>query len=231
MTLLNSEGQGKMDGPPRRRYDSSNRQRKAEANRTEILTAARRLMIDNGYAGMTMAGIAQAAGVSPQTVYAVFGSKRAILAEIVDQAAYGVDHEQRTDKLRAAQDTATRLRRVVELTRHHHEARRAEIELMRGAGVVSPELAEAERTVGKRRFDNTAKLIDFLGTRGDLRSDLDGAEAHDLLWSLTGPDLYRLLVAERGWSAEQYETRLYDLLARTLLRADATKAAQPPPGE
>ena len=61
---------------------------------------------------------------------------------------------------------------------------------------------------------------DFLDARGDLRVDLDRAAAHDLLWSLTGPDLYRLLVAERGWPAGQYETRLYDLLARALLRPD-----------
>jgi AcrR family transcriptional regulator len=208
-----------MEDPPRRHYDSSNRQRKAQASRAQVVAAARQLLLDGGYAGTTMVDIAQAAGVSPQTVYAMFGSKRAILAEVVDQAAYGPDHDSRIDELRAAQDTATRLRRAVGLTRQHHEARRAEIELIRGAGVVSPELAEAERAVGKRRFDNTAKLVDFLDAHGDLRPDLDKAEAHDLLWSLTGPDLYRLLVAERGWTPARYETVLYDVLARTLLKS------------
>ena len=208
-----------MEDPPRRRYDASNRRRKAQASREQVLAAARRLLIDGGYAGTTMIDIARAAGVSPQTVYAMFVSKRAILAEVVDQAAYGTDHDTRLDELRAAQDPATRLRRAVGLTRQHHEARSAEVELLRGAGVVSPELAEAERTVGRRRFANTAKLVDFLDSHGELRTDLAKAEAHDLLWSLTGPDLYRLLVAERGWSAARYETVLHDLLVRTLLRS------------
>jgi len=206
-----------VDDPPRRHYDSSNRQRKAQASRAQVVAAARQLLIDGGYAGTTMIDIARAAGVSPQTIYAMFGSKRAILAEVVDQAAYGPDHDDRLDELRAAQDTVSRLRRAIGLTRQHHEARRAEVELMRGAGVVAPELAEAERTVGKRRFDNTAKLVDFLDARDELRTDLDKAEAHDLLWSLTGPDLYRLLVAERGWSAARYEAVLSDLLTKALL--------------
>jgi AcrR family transcriptional regulator len=214
-----------MDDPPRRRYDSSNRQRKAEASRRQVLAAARQLLLDRGYAGMTMADIARTAGVAAPTVYAMFGSKGGILAELVDQAAYGAAHEQRIDELRATQDGATRLRVAAGLTRQHHESRRAELDLMRGAGVVFPELAEVERAVGQRRLANTAKLVAFLDERGELRAGLGPVEAHDLLWSLTGSDFYRLLVAERGWSAARYEAALYDLLVRTLLRPSSDESA------
>ena len=38
-----------------------------------------------------------------------------------------------------------------------------------------------------------------------------------LLWSLTGPDMYRRLGIKRGWSPDRYETELGKPLIHTLL--------------
>ena len=72
-----------------RTYYSLVRQRQADETRTRIAEAARKLILDQGYGAATMEAIAREAGVATPTVYAVFGSKRNILAELIDRAAFG----------------------------------------------------------------------------------------------------------------------------------------------
>jgi AcrR family transcriptional regulator len=66
------------DEPP------SLRERRAQLTRDEILRAARRLFAERGYARTSVRDIAQAAGVSAQTVYDSVGSKQALVAALND---------------------------------------------------------------------------------------------------------------------------------------------------
>lgn len=52
--------------------------------RQAILAAARRLFLEQGYAGTAMDAIAAAAGVSKATLYSHFGSKEALFGSIVE---------------------------------------------------------------------------------------------------------------------------------------------------
>jgi AcrR family transcriptional regulator len=72
----------------KRPYRSPMRQRQAQETRQRILGAARELLTTQGYVGMTMEAIGEAAEVSPKTVAAVVGYKREILAEIVNPDAF-----------------------------------------------------------------------------------------------------------------------------------------------
>ena len=60
------------------------RERQAQLTRDEILSAARRLFAENGYSRTSVRDIAEAAGVSAQTVYDSIGSKQAIVARLND---------------------------------------------------------------------------------------------------------------------------------------------------
>jgi hypothetical protein len=42
----------------------------------------------------------------------------------------------------------------------------------------------------------------------------------DLLWTLNHPNVYRLLVNDRGWTPDEHERWLADLLCTQLLRPD-----------
>ena len=64
----------------KRPYRSPLREAQAAATRTRILDAALDTFLERGYAGTSVAAIARAAGVSPETVYATFGTKRGIVA-------------------------------------------------------------------------------------------------------------------------------------------------------
>jgi AcrR family transcriptional regulator len=205
----------------KRPYRSPMRQRQAEETRQRILTVARALLTTQGYVGMTMEAIAEAAGVSPKTVAAVVGSKREILATIVNPDAFEAPVQELLSQLRTGQEPEQRVKLVVLISRRVYESLRTEFELLRTAGVVDIELADLARRIEARRRHNQSYLITDLYERGALRHALSPEEALDILWSLTGYDLYRMLVIECGWEAERYESWLGQLLLDRLLLSEA----------
>jgi AcrR family transcriptional regulator len=212
--------------PARRPYHSPARQRQAEQTRAGILAAARDLFRSAGYAATTIDAIASSAQVSAKTVEAVFGSKRGVLAALVDPlAAAGPPHDL-VDRVRAATDPRQRLRLVAELSRRAYEASVPEFELMRGAAVIAPEIAAAAGQVESRRRGNQARLVAYLQERGSLRGDLSPEQATDIVGALTSYDVYRALVTERHWPADRYQDWLTDTLAHSLLRTYPMQAAQ-----
>ncbi|HEU0000415.1 MAG TPA: helix-turn-helix domain-containing protein [Ktedonobacteraceae bacterium] len=202
----------------KRPYHSRARQRQAEETRRRILSATRELFASRGYAGTTLEAIAEIAEVSPKTVSAVFGSKRAILAELINPDAFSAHVQQLLDELRATPEPSKRLVLVAQITRRAYEPLVTELELLRTAGAVAPELADLARQIGARRRQNQARLIAYLHERQALHHDLSTEEATDVLWALTSYDLYRMLVVEQRWSPERYEVWLAQLLIQHLLQ-------------
>jgi AcrR family transcriptional regulator len=76
---------------PPRRYDSSRRQAQARLTRRSILTAAQDLFLERGYAGTTVAEVAEAAEVSIETVYKAFRNKSGLVKGLFDVAIVGDD--------------------------------------------------------------------------------------------------------------------------------------------
>src|SRR5260370_6388439 len=74
---------------PRRRYDATRRLEQAAQTRIDVLTAARELFPERGYAGTTINEIAIAAGVAVETIYRSFGSKAALFREVLEAAIAG----------------------------------------------------------------------------------------------------------------------------------------------
>src|SRR5215470_10462036 len=64
---------------PKRTYNSARRREQAAATRRQILEAAQRLFLKQGYAATTMAAIAAEAGVALKTVYLAFETKNGLL--------------------------------------------------------------------------------------------------------------------------------------------------------
>ena len=166
---------------------------------------------------MTIDAIADRANVSVPTVYAIFKSKTGILTALLDESMFGSDYEEIVQYAQSATDSQTRLRRAAAVARQIRSAQSAAFELMRGAGVVAPELAKLERQRERLRYDREESVITFLEDSGKLRPSLNHKEARDIFWMLTGGDVYRMLVSERRWTPEQYESWLADTLVKLLL--------------
>lgn len=204
----------------KRSYQSPTRQRQADETRARIAAAARKLLEEHGYAGMTMPAVAKKAGVAVATVYAVFGSKTGILSEILDAARFDESYQ---NLVREAMHTANpreRLRFPARIARRIYESEHSVLDLLRGAATVAPTLAHSESERECTRYDAQAGMIQYLVRSRSLRPGLDPQHARDILWSLTSRDLYRLLVRERGWTGQQYENWLADMLVEALVRPD-----------
>jgi AcrR family transcriptional regulator len=200
-----------------RPYKSLVRRRQAEDTRRRIVEATRRLLQSEGYAGMTIEAIAQRAEVSAQSVYAIFKSKTGILVALLDQSTFGADYEKVVQQAVSQNDPETRLRCAAAVARQIRGAQSAAFDLMRGAGVVAPELAKLQQQRERLRYEKEEGVINFLRDSGRLRPGLSHKAARDIFWMLTGGDVYRMLVSERGWSAQQYEDWLADILVHSLL--------------
>jgi len=201
----------------KRPYKSLVRQRQAGDTRRRIVEATRRLLQSEGYAGMTIETIGRRAEVSAQSVYAIFKSKTGILIELLDQSSFGVDYDEAVRQARSASDPETRLRLAARVARQIRGAQSATFDLMRGAGVVAPELARLEQNRERLRYEGEEGTITFLGEAGRLRPGLDQKTARDIFWMLTGGDVYRMLVRERKWSPQKYQDWLAETLVHSLL--------------
>src|SRR5712692_2104901 len=213
----------------KRPYKSLVRQRQASDTRRRIVEVTRQLLQSEGYDGMTVEAIAQRAEVSAQSVYAIFKSKTGILIELLDQATFGADYEDAVKKALSASDPETRLRLAAPIAKQIHDAQSATFDLLRGAGVVAPELAKLEHQRECLRYERQERMIISLRDAGRLQPALDHATARDIFWMLTGRDIYRMLVRERGWSSQKYQVWLADSLVYSLLTRERplTKGMMP----
>ena len=201
----------------KRLYKSPVRQRQAGDTRRRIVEATRYLLESEGYAGMTIEAIARRAEVSAQSVYGIFKSKTGILVELLDQAAFGADYEDSVRQAMSTTDPESRLRFAARIGRQIHEAQSVTFDLLRGAGVVAPELAKLEQQREDLRYERQERMITSLGQDASLRPGLDHRTARDILWMLTGRDVFRMLVRERGWSAGKYQHWVAEALVQSLL--------------
>ena len=199
------------------------RLRQAGDTRRRIAAAARLLLQSAGYAGMTIEAIAKQAEVSAASVYAIFKSKTGILIELLDQSAFGADYEAAVRRALSAENAETRLRLAAPIARQIHDAQSATFDLLRGAGVVAPELAKLEQQREDLRYERQERMILSIGEARRLRPELDHRTARDIFWMLTGRDVYRMLVRERGWSSQKYQDWLANVLVRSLLRRRSSR--------
>ena len=199
------------------------RARQAADTRRRIVEATRQLLQKEGYAGMTIEAIARRAEVSAPSVYAIFKSKTGILIELLDESTFGSEYEEAVRKALSANDPEARLRLAAPIARQIHDALSVTFDLLRGAGVVAPELAKLEQQRERLRYERQQRMIVSLREAGRLRPDLDYTTARDIFWMLTSRDIYRMLVRERGWSSQKYQDWLADTLVRSLLSPERKK--------
>lgn len=215
-----------MPGPVKgkRTYDSPRRREQARATRRAILSAAGDLFVDQGYAATTIGAIAEAARVSPETVYAAFGNKRALLSTLLDESIAGDDEpvpvleRAWVDELRATPTARARLRILVRNGRLILERRGPIEEVLRGAAAADPEIAALWETSKTQRLAGQRELLRIVVGTDGLRRGVDFDEAVDTYFAVASPETYRLLVTDRGWTADAFEAWLERTLSRLLLR-------------
>ena len=205
------------------------RARKALETRRRILDAAEDLFTRDGYAATTMTAIAEHADVAVQTLYAVFGNKRAILTELIDARVAGDDHARslpdREDwrAMEREPDPHRQLALFAQIATRIGNRSAAINEIMAGAAGADPEIAAIYQQQRQSRYKDERRIARSLARKGALREGLSETQAADIIWAIATTRTYRALVGERRWTTDQYEHWLKDLLAHALLAEPASK--------
>lgn len=201
---------------------TSKRAQKAQETRRRILEAALELFVQDGYGATNLQDIADRAGVAVQTIYFIFGNKRALLKELVDVTIAGDDEPVATmdrpwyiDALAA--DTAQDMLRAYVTGTTSVLERVAPIgKVLDGACASDPEVAALwPHDVDPRYVVQQGAAKALVGKPG-ARAEVSAEEATDLLYGLLSPELYLLFVHERGWSRERWERWVYQTLRSQL---------------
>jgi AcrR family transcriptional regulator len=204
----------------KRTYNSENRNAQAAQTRHRILESAKQLFQSEGFECVTIEKMAQAAEVSIPTVYSLFQSKRGILFALMDEALPTEEFNALVEAGKQEKSAKKRLMITAKLSRQLYDSERAQIDIFQGASLLAPELKEQQKEREERRYLRQEEFVKILMKDKALLKDLSLSQARDILWGFTGRDIYRMFVIERGWTSEEYEKWLAQLLIKTLLRED-----------
>ena len=191
----------------RRTYDATKRRADALARRATVLAAARDLFLQEGFAATTIAAVAERAGVSQETVYKNFGNKPGLVRALHDNAMRGegpVSPYRRSDSLRGDSDPYEIVRGWSRLLTEVAPRVSPILLLLRDATLVQPDLRHLLAELDDARHQRMSENAQFLHEAGHLRKNISAQAAADMMWSVTSPEMYELLVLRRGWSLNQY---------------------------
>lgn len=204
-----------------RTYDSTLRRQQAERTRDKILATAREFFLRDGFTATTIAGIANNAGVSVDTIYKTYGGKPGLVRAIYERALEGrgpVPAEQRSDALQKAEPDPRAIFRGFGSFMSEIAPLGAPIQLLVAeAATADPEMEELRAQLDDDRFARMSHNARNLARAGHLRPDLRPKDAAEVMWAYTAPELYQLLVMRRGWTPARLGTFVSDALIAALL--------------
>ncbi len=211
------KGTSVASGPKRRTYHSPRRMEQAAVTRSRIVDAAMRLVREKGYANMTLEAIAAEAGVAPQTVYAVCGSKKGVLAAILESTVEAKQYDTLRDSIPKLKTGPERIREMGRFYSALMEHALPVFDIMRGMSMLSPEFAEQEYDQGMMLLEKDRKAIRQMDEEGMLRKGLSEERAAQLVWAVTTPGMHKRLTKHLNWSSEEYASWISYLMGVALL--------------
>jgi AcrR family transcriptional regulator len=211
------------DVKSRRTYDGAARQARTRRTQAAVVEAAQSLFVERGYAATTIEAISDRSDTPQATVYRLFSSKLGILKALLDVSIGGDDrampmaNRPQVRALLSDADPANQLTGFAALLR----------EIMARVGPVHRVLADAARSdqdaaallaeIARQRHEGQQRIARSLARSGALRPGLSERDAADVIHALASPEVYGLLVTDRGWSGERYEKWLKSILVDQLL--------------
>ncbi len=206
-----------------RRYVSERRTSSARETRRRILAAAQQELGEVGYHAMTIGALARRAGVSPQTIYNAIGSKAAVIKALYDVLLAGDDEPvpigQRPEFAAILQqpDGPATLRAYLAFGQVLYARAGALLGVLLADGPgADAELRDFVATIEGERRSGNAAVLQNIEDRFGWSARLPREQAVDLLWSATSFELADRLVRRCGWSQEDYERWLADMLIFSL---------------
>ncbi|GLZ00973.1 DNA-binding protein [Actinoplanes sp. NBRC 103695] len=203
----------------------SRRAENAEQTRLAILAAARDLFTRRGYFQTKVGDIAIEARVSVAWVHAVGGGKSGLLRTLIENGVTTEDNAVMLERMTSITEPAELVRFLVQATR----LRFAEwADLMRQVAAAAPQDVSVRQSqdIAHEGLRGALRLTAHrLADMGALKEKLDPDRATDLLWLYLSNTAYFLRTDELGWSLDESETWLIEILTQSLLAPRAQAGA------
>ena len=208
------------------------RQARTRRTRAAVVDSARQLFMERGYAATTIEVISERSDTPQATVYRLFSSKLGILKSLLDvliggddQAVGMLDRPQVRVLLTDENQPHNQLAAFTALVREVLARVGPVQRILADAARSDPDAAKLLADIARQRHVGQRRIAQSLARGGALRTGLRERDAADILHALASPEVYGLLVLDRGWSGERYETWLTAILSNQLLaHANVTPA-------
>ena len=193
--------------------------------RRAVIDAARTLFLERGYAATTVDAISADSDVPPATVYRLFSSKRGILKALLDVSIVGDDESvpmaerPHVRSLLADPNPKNMVATLVHIAIEVNARTATIYRILTSAAASDAEADTLLDELARQRQQGQEKVARALAQRKALRPTLREPDAKDIIHALVSPEMYRLLVVDRGWPPAKYETWLIETLTDQLLAA------------
>jgi AcrR family transcriptional regulator len=198
---------------------SSPRNARGRRTRDALLTATRAILEDGGgFEALTMAAVADRAGVSRRAVYLHFASRGELVTALFDFLA---DAEGLASSLRPVWDAPDAVAALREWVRHlvsYHPRLIAVDRAIERVRDSDPDAASHRRLVTRGQLASCRRIAARLADEGRLAPPWTVETATDMLWSLISTDMIDKLLADRRWSRARLEKHLIALHHATFVR-------------
>jgi AcrR family transcriptional regulator len=199
-----------------------------EDTRNRLLQAAREEFPVHGYAGTTVTRLAATAGVSVQTLYLAWGSKRALLRGYMENALSG-DAGSPEDAARrfTGLSPRDRLAELAALVTEIAERAASGWSLYRDASAVDPEIAADWNELQLLRHRLISRLLGDIPASA-LAEGVTINSAIDTAWAIASPESYDLLVRRLGYQLNEFHHWMKQNLITAILAPSQTQPATAP---
>lgn len=217
------QGRRSQDGTGRPLRSGNGGQARTRFARAAVIRAARALFLERGYAAATIEAISDASDVPPATVYRLFSSKLGILKALLDVSIAGDDQaaplpdRPNARALFADADPVSQLSGFARICREVNARSAPVYQILLSAAGADPEAAALLAEYTRQRQEGQGQIARSLARSGALRPELKQRDAADIIHALMSPEVYRLLVGDRGWPPSRYEQWLTRILISQLL--------------
>jgi AcrR family transcriptional regulator len=191
--------------------------------RAAVVDAARTLFLERGYGATTIDAISARSDVPPATVYRLLSSKRGILKALLDVSIAGNDEaipmadRPPVRSLLADPDPRNMVAGFVGIAAQVNVRTAAIYRILVSAAASDPDAATLLDELTRQRQQGQGRVARALARARALRPTLRERDAGDIIHALVSPEVYGLLVVDRGWPPERYETWLTETLVDQLL--------------
>ena len=212
-----------MQAPPGRAPTNARSRR----TRVALLAAARAVLEEHGFPQLTMAAVAERAGVTRRAVYLHFGSRSELVGALFDYVAETEGLDGSLQRVRTAPDAAAALDAWARHEATYHVRILGVARALEHVGRDDPDAATWRQRIAEHQLADCRLLAVRLARERRLAPGWSVETATDMLWALISTELLERLLVDRGWSPEQYAERYARLVRSAFVRPSSARRGGP----